>query len=70
MPELAGRDLYLVKKALAIAVTSIERAPEGPFRPDSDLVDMKRLLDEMVSRDEELAHYARSARIAITGRPE
>lgn len=70
MPELVGRDLYLVKKALAMAVISIQRAPEGPFRPDSDMTDMKQLLEQMVARDEELAHYARSARTAITGNPE
>ena len=32
MPELSGRNLHLVKKALAIAVASMERMPEGPFR--------------------------------------
>ena len=69
MPELSGRKLHLVKKALAVAVASIDRMPEGPFRPDSDMADMKALLDEMIESDAELAHYARSARIAVTGRP-
>lgn len=70
MPELSGRKLHLVKKALAIAVGSIKRMPEGPFRSDSDMADMKALLDEMIESDVELAHYARSARIAVTGKPD
>ena len=69
MPELSGRKLHLVKKALAIAVASMEQTPEGPFRPDSDVTDMKALLDEMIISDVELSHYARSARIAVTGKP-
>lgn len=69
MPELSGRKLHLVKKALAIAVASIERMPEGPFRSDSDMADMKDLLDEMIESDVELEHYARAARIAVTGKP-
>jgi hypothetical protein len=70
MPELSGRKLHLVKKALAIAVASVERMPEGPFRPDSDLADMKALLDEMNTSDTELAHYMHAARIAVTGKPD
>lgn len=70
MPELAGRELHLVKKALAIAVAAIERTPDGPFRPDSDLADMKALLDRMVASDDVLAHLLRSARIALDGCPD
>lgn len=70
MPELAGRDLHLVKKALAIAVLAIQRSPDGPFRSESDLTDIKSLLDEMIESDVELEHYARAARIAVTGRPD
>ena len=70
MPELSGRDWHLVVKALVIAVTAVERMPEGPFRPDNDVADMKALLDELVESDEALAHYARSARIALSGKPE
>jgi hypothetical protein len=32
-------------------------------------VDMKALLDRLIVSDTELAHYARSARIAVTGDP-
>ncbi len=70
MPELSGRNLHLVKKALAIAVLTIQRSPEGPFRSDSDMSDMKNLLDEMIESDVELEQYARAARIAVTGGPD
>ena len=70
MPELDGRNLHLVKKALAIAVLTIQRSPEGPFRSDSDLKDMKDLLDDMIASDVELEQYARAARIAVTGGPD
>ena len=43
MPELAKRDLHLVKKALAIAVLTIKANP-GPFQSESDMSDMKELL--------------------------
>ena len=69
MLEFAGRDLHLVKKALAIAMLTIERSPDGPFRSDSDMADMKVLLDEMIESDTELAYYTRSAHIALTGKP-
>ena len=70
MPELSGRNLHLVKNALAIAVRSIENMPDGPFRSDSDMTDMKALLDDMIESDVELEHYAKAARIATTGRPD
>ena len=70
MPELAGRDLHLVKKALAIAVLAIQRSPDGPFRSESDLTDIKALLDAMIESDVELEHYACAARIAVTGRQD
>ncbi len=69
MAEFTGRDLHLVTKALAIAVLAIERDP-GPFQSVSDRTDMKALLDELIANDTELAHYARAARIAVTGEPD
>ena len=65
----AGRELHLVKKALAIAVLAIERQP-GVFQSTSDMEDMKLLLDELIVSDTELTHYARAARIAVTGEPD
>ncbi|MDR6954168.1 hypothetical protein J2X65_003536 [Ancylobacter sp. 3268] len=69
MVEFTGRDLHLVKKALAIAVLAIERQP-GPFQSLSDQRDMKELLDRLIDGDTEMAFYARAARIAVTGQPE
>lgn len=69
MAEFKDRDLHLIKKALAIAVLAIERQA-GPLQSGSDQVDMKALLDRLIENDAELAHYARSARIAVTGEPD
>ena len=69
MAEFTGRELHLVKKALAIAVLVIESTPE-PFQSASDQADMKALLDQTIPSDTELAAYARAARIAITGVPD
>ena len=64
MAEFRGRDLHLVKKALAIA--AIERQP-GQFQPFSDRTDVKALLEALIENDVELEHCARSARMAVTG---
>ena len=69
MEEFTGRDLHLVKKALAIAVLAIDRQP-GPFQSASDQSDMKALLDDLIENDTELAFYAHAARIAVTGEPD
>lgn len=68
MAEFSGRDLNLTKKALAIAVLTIERMP-GPVQSGSDMTDMKGLLDQLIESDVELEHYARAAHIAVTGEP-
>lgn len=68
MAEFTGRDLHLVKKALAIAVLAIERQP-GPFQSSSDQADMKAVLDQLITSDVELETYANAARIAVTGEP-
>ena len=69
MAVFGDRELHLVKKALAIATLAIELQP-GPFQSTSDQADMKALLDEIIESDVELAHYVRSARIAVTGKPD
>ena len=68
MPELSGRKLHLVEEALVTAVASIEFMPDGSFRSDCEVTDMKALLDEMIETHGELAHHARSSRIAVTGK--
>lgn len=69
MAQFHDRELHLVKKALAIAVLAIERQP-GPFQSSSDQADMKALLDRLITSDVELEHYARAAKIAVTGDPD
>ena len=69
MAEFRDRELYLVKKALAIAVLAIERQP-GPFQPFSDQADMKAMLYRLMKSDGEMAELMRSATIAVTGRPD
>jgi hypothetical protein len=66
MAEFRGRALHLLKKALAIAVLAIERQP-GQFQPFSDHADMKAPLDALIQNDVEFEHYARSAKMAVTG---
>ncbi|WP_027061111.1 hypothetical protein [Mesorhizobium loti] len=69
MAEFKDRDLHLVQKALAIAVLAIARHP-GPFQSASDQSEMKALLDQLIDGDVELEHYARAARIAVTGKAD
>ena len=69
MAELTGRDLHPVTKVLAIAVGAIERQP-GPFQSASDQSDIKALPEGLIENDTELVHYARAARIAVTGDPD
>ena len=69
MAVFGDRELHLVKKELAIATLAIELRP-GPFQSASDQADMKALLDEIIESDVELAYYVRSARIAVTGKPD
>jgi hypothetical protein len=68
MAELIGRELHLIKKALAISVLAMERRP-GPFQSASDQADMKDLLDRLIGSDTEMAHYVRSARLVMDGGP-
>jgi len=66
--EFTDRKLHLVKKALAIA--TLARKAARSFQSTSDQADMKALLDELIESDTELEHYARAARIAVTGKPD
>ncbi len=68
MPEFHGRNLHLVKKALCIAVLTMEMHPHE-LQSMSDMDDMKRLLDRLFSNDTELAFYMNAARISVTGKP-
>jgi len=70
MAQIDGRQLHLVKKALAIASLAIEDQEDGPFRPTSDQADMKELLSELTGTETELEHYIQSARVVIQGGPD
>lgn len=69
MVEFHDRELYLVKKALTIAVLAIERN-DGPFQAFSDMTEMKGMLDRLVSSNDELAHLLFAARIQVEGKPD
>ena len=70
MTEFTGRDLHIVKRALAVAIAALERAPQTSFVPYSDMADMRRLLGEMMPSDVEMEVFTRSACIALTGKPD
>lgn len=69
MATFENRDLHLVNKALCLSILVVEQLPEGPFRSDSDLADMKDLADWLLMGDVELAQYMRSAHILLNGGP-
>ena len=70
MREYNGRELHIIKRALAVALAALEKAPDTEFRPNSDIADMKVLLGRMIRSDAELESVARSARLALTGKPD
>jgi hypothetical protein len=66
---LTDWQLHLVKKALAIAVLTIEPRSGRP-QPTSDYADIKALLREITESEVELSYYFIAGQIAITGTPE
>jgi hypothetical protein len=66
--NLDGRDRHVIKKALAIAIMTIDRQP-GKFKALSDQDDMKDLLDRLIKDDGEMAMYMDDALTAVTGVP-
>jgi hypothetical protein len=64
--ELTGYDLSLLKRALAIAVAAIERAPPQ-FKSVSTQYDMNELLGRLVESDDELILYVDQAREIVGG---
>lgn len=57
--ELTGRQEYLIKKALAIAIGTIDRAADR-HQPASDREDMRALLEALAPSDLELETLANS----------
>ncbi len=61
--------MHLIKKALCIAVLTMEMHPHE-LQSMSDMDDMKRLLDRLFSNDTELAFCEMNAAgISVTGKP-
>lgn len=69
MDRFDPREIYVLKKALAVAILAIEQMP-GALQPTNDAREMKRLLGGLVGSAEEMAQLQRSARIAVNGSPE
>ncbi|MGX8008916.1 hypothetical protein ACVDG8_007800 [Mesorhizobium sp. ORM8.1] len=59
--DFNDRDAHIVGSALAYAITVIEALPKE-LAALSDQADMKAMLDEMISQDNELARYIDRAR--------
>lgn len=57
--DLTGRYEYLIKKALAIAIGTIDRAADKN-KPASDREDMRAMLEGMAPSDTELEMLANS----------
>jgi hypothetical protein len=52
--EVTGRDAYIMVEALTFAVEALGKLPIE-LRPDNNIVDMMRLIDELVNQDATLA---------------
>jgi hypothetical protein len=59
--EVTGRDTYLLVEALTFTVEALSGLPTE-LRPDNNVADMKRLLEEFVKLDAGLAHSQLIAR--------
>lgn len=62
MENVTGRDGYIMRKALAIAIEAISRA-EPSRRPYSDQADMARLLTHMTPDSALMSLASRDARV-------
>ena len=52
--EVTGRDDYIIVEALAFSVEALGKLPIE-HRPDNNITDMMRLIDEFVKQDATLA---------------
>jgi hypothetical protein len=58
--EITGRDCYTIVEALTFAVEALSKLPIE-FRPDSNIGDMKRLIEAAVKQDANLGQLQRIA---------
>jgi hypothetical protein len=59
--EITGRDNYILVQALTFTIEAFSGLPID-FRPDNNIVDMKRILDELVKQDAAVAQSQIAAR--------
>jgi hypothetical protein len=59
--DVTGRDTYLLVEALTFTVEALSGLPIE-LRPDNNIADMKRLVEEFVKHDAGLAHSQLIAR--------
>jgi hypothetical protein len=64
--EVTGRDAYIMVEALTFAVEALGKLPIE-FRPDNNIADMMRLIDDLVIKDATLAQ-AQAMLLAHFGR--
>ena len=64
--EFTGRDVHLVKKALAIAALSISQLP-GSYQRGSDITDITGLPGQLIASDVEVNEYVHGTRIFKAG---
>jgi hypothetical protein len=51
---VTGRDAYIIVEALTFTVEALSKLPIE-FRPDNNIDDMKRLIDELIKNDATVA---------------
>jgi hypothetical protein len=59
--DITGRDNFILVEALSFAIEAFSGLPIE-FRPDNNIADMKRILDELVKQDTNLAQSQLLAR--------
>jgi hypothetical protein len=59
--DLTGRDAYVMVEALTFAIDALSGLPIE-HRPDNNITDMKRLLEDFVKRDASVALHQSIAR--------
>ena len=59
--DITGRDTYILAEALAFTIEAFNGLPIE-FRPDNNITDMKRILDELIKHDRGLAQSQLLAR--------
>ena len=59
--DITGRDAYIMVEALTFTIEALSGLP-FELRPDNNITDMKRLIEEFVKQDSNLAQSQLTAR--------